>query len=276
MYESEETVEQPYSNSFTCIAHGAGNPPFRPVRKIQKPIVRGSQTAFVVGPLGEEIYTDKFGRVKVQFHWDREGKTDADSSCWVRVAQTWAGNLWGGMAIPRIGMEVIVDFIEGDPDQPIIRGCVYNPAAMPPYTLPDEKTKMTLKSDSSKDKDGFNELRFEDKKDSEQIFIHGEKDLDVRIKNDRREWTGKDQHLVVKNDRREKIDRDTHLIVKRDQIEKIERDHHLEITGKEAVKIGGSQSIKVGGNVGEEVGGNKSEEITGALYLKGRTSSSKL
>jgi type VI secretion system secreted protein VgrG len=181
-YETNDEIEQPYNNTFTCIAHGAGAPPFRPGQRTPKPIIQGSQTAFVVGPAGEEIFTDKFGRVKVQFHWDRDGKSDADSSCWTRVAQTWAGNLWGGMAIPRIGMEVIVDFIEGDPDQPIIRGCVYNPAAMPPYTLPDEKTKMTLKSDSSKDKDGFNELRFEDKKDSEQIFIHGEKDLDVRIK----------------------------------------------------------------------------------------------
>jgi len=231
--------------------------------------MRGSQTAFVVGPAGEEIYTDKFGRVKVQFHWDRAGQTDADSSCWIRVAQAWAGNRWGMMFIPRIGMEVIVEFLEGDPDQPIIRGCVYNPAAMPPYALPDEKTKMAIKSDSSKGGEGFNELRFEDKKSSEQIFIHGEKDLDVRIKNDRREWTGKDQHLVVKNDRREKIVRDTHLLVERDQIEYIKSDRHVKVDGKEAIKIGGSQFIKVGGNVGEEVGGNKSEEISGALYLKG-------
>lgn len=267
-YVTDDYIEQPYENSFTCIAHGAGAPPFRPVRRTPKPIVQGSQTAFVVGPAGEEIYTDKFGRVKVQFHWDREGQTDADSSCWIRVAQAWAGNKWGMMFIPRIGMEVIVEFLEGDPDQPIIRGCVYNPAAMPPYTLPDEKTKMTIKSDSSKGGGGFNELRFEDKKSSEQIFMHGEKDLDVRIKNDRREWTGKDQHLVVKNDRREKIDRDTHLIVKRDQIEKIERDRHIEVKGKEAVKITGSQSVKIAGSVGKEIGGSKSEEVTGSMLIK--------
>ena len=267
-YVTDDYIEQPYENSFTCIAHGAGAPPFRPQRRTPKPLVQGSQTAFVVGPAGEEIYTDKFGRVKVQFHWDREGQTDADSSCWIRVAQAWAGNKWGMMFIPRIGMEVIVEFLEGDPDQPIIRGCVYNPAAMPPYTLPDEKTKMTIKSDSSKGGEGFNELRFEDKKSSEQIFIHGEKDLDVRIKNDRREWTGKDQHLVVKNDRREKIDRDTHLIVKRDQIEKIERDRHIEVKGKEAVKITGSQSVKIAGSVGKEIGGSKSEEVTGSMLIK--------
>ncbi len=268
-YVTDDEIEQPYSNSFSCIAHGAGAPPFRPVRKTPKPVIQGSQTAFVVGPAGEEIFTDEYGRVKVQFHWDREGQTDADSSCWIRVAQAWAGNQWGMMFIPRIGMEVLIEFLEGDPDQPIIRGCVYNPAAMPPYKLPDEKTKMTIKSDSSKGGGGFNELRFEDKKSSEQIFIHGEKDLDIRIKNDRREWTGNDQHLVVKRDRREKIDRDTHLIVKRDQIEKIERDRHIEVKGKEAVKITGSQSSKVTGNVGKEVGGNKSEEVSGNLYVKG-------
>lgn len=268
-YRTEDNVDEPYTNNFTCIATGEGSPPFRPERKTPKPIVQGSQTAFVVGLEGEEIFTDKYGRVKVQFHWDREGKNDADSSCWVRVAQAWAGNTWGMMFIPRIGMEVIVEFLEGDPDQPIIKGCVYNKAAMPPYTLPDEKTKMTIKSDSSKGGQGFNEFRFEDKKGSEQVFIHGEKDLDVRIKNDRREWTGNDQHLVVKRDRREKIDRDTHLIVKRDQIEKIERDRHIEVKGKEAVKITGSQSSKVTGNVGKEIGGNKSEEVTGALYVKG-------
>ena len=269
MYESIVEVEIPYSNKFTCIAQGEGKTPFRPARKTAKPIVQGSQTAFVVGPAGEEIFTDKFGRVKVQFHWDRDGQADSDSSCWVRVSQAWAGNRWGMMFIPRIGMEVIVHFLEGDPDQPIITGCVYNPATMPPYTLPDEKTKMTIKSNSSKDKAGFNELRFEDKKDSEQVFIHGEKDLDVRIKNDRREWTGKDQHLVVKNDRREKIDRDTHLIVKRDQIEEIGRDLHVLIKGDEAIQIDANQSVKVGADAGEKVGGNKSVEATGALYLKG-------
>lgn len=268
-YESETAVEKPYLNTFTCIAQGAGSPPYRPARKTAKPVVRGSQTAFVVGPAGEEIFTDPFGRVKVQFHWDRDGQADSDSSCWIRVSQAWAGNKWGMMFIPRIGMEVIVDFLEGDPDQPIITGCVYNPATMPPYKLPDEKTKMAVKSNSSPNKAGFNELRFEDKKDSEQVFIHGEKDLDVRIKNDRREWTGKDQHSVVKNDRREKIDRDTHLIVKRDQIEKIERNRHVSVTADEAIKIDANQSIKIGGDAGEEVTGNKSVVATGNLYLKG-------
>ncbi|HEY0459014.1 MAG TPA: type VI secretion system tip protein TssI/VgrG, partial [Pyrinomonadaceae bacterium] len=136
-YVSNEGATDPYTNSFTCILHGAGAPGFRPPPKTPKPIVQGSQTAVVVGPAGEEIFTDKYGRVKVQFNWDREGKVNEASSCWVRVAQTWAGNKWGTMFIPRIGMEVLVDFLEGDPDQPIITGCVYNPQTMPPYTLPD-------------------------------------------------------------------------------------------------------------------------------------------
>ncbi len=183
-YVSNEEIEKPYLNNFTCIAYGKGAPPFRPQQKVAKPIIYGSQTAFVVGPAGEEIYTDKNGRVKVQFHWDREGEANSNSSCWVRVSQAWAGKEWGAMFVPRIGMEVIVHFLEGDPDQPIITGCVYNAGAMPPYTLPDEKTKSTIKINSSKGGGGFNEIRFEDKKGSEQIFIHGEKNMDVRVKND--------------------------------------------------------------------------------------------
>ncbi len=266
-YETDDPVRA-YTNNFTCIPYGANQAPYRPPRLTPKPTVKGGQTAFVVGPAGEEIFTDKYGRVKVQFNWDRESQADADSSCWIRVAQSWAGNNWGMMFIPRIGMEVVVDFLEGDPDQPIITGCVYNAEAMPPYTLPDEKTKMTVKSDSSKGGGGFNELRFEDKKGSEQIFIHGEKDMDVRIKNDEREWVGNDHHFIVKRDRREKIERDEQRIIKRDQFEKVERDLHLKIEGKDATEIGGSLSLKVGGNVAEKFGANHSEETSASIYLK--------
>ena len=128
------------------------------------PVIRGTQTAVIVGPAGEEIYTDKYGRVKVQFHWDREGKYDEKSSCWVRVSQNWAGKRWGAMFVPRIGQEVIVDFLEGDPDRPIITGRVYNGAAMPPHALPDAKMKSTIKTYSTKGGGGFNELSFDDKR----------------------------------------------------------------------------------------------------------------
>ncbi|MHC4214747.1 MAG: type VI secretion system Vgr family protein, partial [Planctomycetota bacterium] len=144
---------------------------FRPPRITPKPSISGPQTAMVVGPSGQEIYADEFGRVKVEFHWDRYSKTDENSSCWIRVAQVWAGKNWGALYTPRIGQEVIVDFLEGDPDRPIITGRVYNGQAMPPYDPKNEPTKSTLKSDSSKGGGGFNEIRFEDKKDSEQIFV---------------------------------------------------------------------------------------------------------
>ena len=139
----------------------------------------------VVGPAGEEIYVDKYGRVKVQFLWDREGKKDENSSCWIRVSQNWAGKNWGIVFHPRIGQEVIVDFLEGDPDRPIITGRVYNAEQMPPYDLPDNKTQSGVKTRSSSKgtPDHFNEIRFEDKKGSEQINIHAEKDMDTTVEN---------------------------------------------------------------------------------------------
>lgn len=267
-YASDDVANDPYTNDFTCIEHGAGKPGFRPRRITPKPTVMGGQTAMVVGPGGEEIFTDKFGRIKVQFHWDRDGVNDASSSCWVRVAQTWAGNKWGAMFIPRIGMEVLVHFLEGDPDQPIVTGCVYNPQTMPPYTLPDEKTKSTLKSNSTKGGGGFNEFRFEDKKGSEQIFIHAQKDEDIRVRADRRELIGNDRHLIVKRDKREKVERDTHIIIKRDEIQKIERDLHRHVGGKVALKSDMSVSHEIGMNLGENVGMNHSEEVGMTYYLK--------
>ena len=247
-----DVLPKAYENEFTCIPHGSGHPEFCPPVKTPKPLIYGSQTAFVVGPGGEEIFTDKYGRVKVQFHWDREGKANEDSSCWLRVAQTWAGNKWGAMFIPRIGMEVIVQFLEGDPDQPIIVGCVYNAEAMPPYTLPDEKTKSTIKSNSSKGGGGFNEFRIEDKKGDEQIFVHGEKDLDVRIKHDRKE--------IIKND--------SHLIVEQNQMEQVKGDKHLKVTGDQNEKVDGSVSLKVGSNIQEKTGQNYALDAGMAVHIK--------
>ncbi len=251
-YTADDIIPEPYTNTFNCIAHGSGNPPFKPLRKTPKPTVRGSQTATVVGPSGEEIFTDKYGRVKVQFHWDRDGEVNKDSSCWLRVAQVWAGSIWGGMFIPRIGMEVIVQFLEGDPDQPIITGCVYNPEAMPPYTLPDEKTKSTIKSNSTPGGSGFNELRFEDKKGDEQIFVHGEKDLDVRIKHDRKE--------IIKND--------SHLIVDKNQFELVKEDKHLTVNGDQNEKVGDSVSLKVGKDTEIKTGKKYAVDAGMEIHLK--------
>lgn len=271
-YFTEDNVSNPYVVSVVCMPHGRDrDAPFRPLRQTPKPILHGSQTAFVVGPPDQEIFTDKYGRVKVQFQWDRQGRNDSNSSCWIRVAQGWAGKKWGSIFLPRIGMEVMVDFLEGDPDQPIIIGAVYNAEAMPPYTLPDEKTKSTIKSNSSVGGQGFNEFRIEDKKGHEQIFIHGEKDMDIRIKNDERHWIKNDHHFIVNRDRREKIVRDEHRIIERDQIENVKRDLHLKIEGKDATDIGGSLSLKVGGAVAEKFGASHSEETTGSIYLKAGT-----
>ncbi len=255
-----------YYNSFQCIDHKAS---FRPTRLTPVPVVQGTQTAIVVGPSGEEIFTDKYGRVKVQFHWDRDGKYDEKSSCWIRVSTTWAGKGWGQISLPRIGQEVIVDFLEGDPDRPIITGRVYNGDSMPPYALPGEQTKSTIKTYSSKGGGGFNEIRLEDKRGSEQVFIHAEKDTDFRVKNDQREWIGRDSHEIIKRDKRKLVERDEQVVIKRDEIEEIGRDHHLKIKGKEAMEISGTQSLKVGGNVAEEIGGNYGQAVTGNIYLKG-------
>ena len=238
--------EAAYSCSFTAID---AEQPFRSLRITPKPSIPGPQTAMVVGPSGEEIYPDKYGRVKVKFHWDRYSKADENSSCWIRVAQVWAGKKWGAMYIPRIGQEVIVEFLEGDPDQPIITGRVYNAQAMPPYDLPDEKTKSTLKSNSSKGGGGFNEIRFEDKKGKEQIFIHGEKDEDVRIKNDSKEYIGNERHFIVKSDQLEQVDGDKHLTVKGDQNEKIEGSVSLDAGMDLQQKVGMKHALEAGMDV---------------------------
>jgi type VI secretion system secreted protein VgrG len=241
---------------------------FRPQRLTPKPTISGLQSAIVVGKSGEEIYTDKYGRVKVQFHWDRYGAADEKSSCWVRVAQVWAGKGWGAMYIPRIGHEVLVDFIEGDPDRPMIVGRVYNNDNMPPYDLPDNATISTIKTNSSKGGQGFNELRFEDKKGEEQIFVHAEKNQDIRVKNDRFESTGNDRHLMVKNDKFELVENNRSEEVKQDHIEKVGKDFHLDIAGKQSIKIGGQLSVTVAGDVSEVYKANHSEETTDDYFLK--------
>ncbi len=255
-----------YRNTFEAIPSTVQ---FRPARRARKPVIDGTQTALVVGKSGEEIWTDQYGRVVVQFYWDRQGTNDEHSSCFIRVAQGWAGKQWGMICIPRIGQEVIVSFLEGDPDRPIITGSVYNADQMPPYTLPDNQTQSTWKSMSSKGGGGFNEIRFEDSKGGEQVFIHGEKDLDVRIKNDRREWIGEDRHLVVIRDKFEKTGGDSHFDLTGNHNEKIGGDHSLAIAGKEAISITGSHTLKVTGDVIEQFTGNHCSEVTQNIYLKG-------
>ena len=249
-----------YTNRFTAIPDSVA---FRPPRLTPKPLVHGSQTAVVVGPAGEEIYTNEYGQVKVQFHWDREGQKNENSSCWVRVAQLWAGNNWGAMFIPRIGQEVIVDFLEGDPDRPIITGRVYNGDEKPPYALPDNKTMSAIKSYSSPGGGGFNEIRFEDKKGKEQVFIHAEKDEDIRVKNDAREFVGHERHLIVKKDRLEKLEQDSHLVVVRDQLTRIDGNQNLTVKSDQMQSVEGSASLTVKGDQSEEIGGDRSLKVKG-------------
>lgn len=268
IFSASDTGSEPsFSCSFTSIK---SSQPFRSPRTTTKPKVSGPQTAIVVGASGEEIYTDEYGRVKVKFHWDRYNKADENSSCWIRVAQVWAGRNWGAIYTPRIGQEVIVEFLEGDPDKPIITGRVYNDQAMPPYELPGNKTISTLKSNSSKGGDGFNEIRFEDKKGEEQIYIHGEKNLDIRIKNDRFETVSRNRHLHVEQDKFEHVDNNRSEEVDADHKEKIGKDRHLEVKGKEAKQVNGSLSLTVKGDVIEIFKADHSEQTTGDCYLKAR------
>jgi type VI secretion system secreted protein VgrG len=193
----EDNEEVTYSNAFECIP---ASTPFRPPRTTPAPVVRGCQTAVVVGPAGEEIYTDKYGRVKVQFHWDREGKRNDSSSCWIRVASPWAGKGWGGLQIPRIGQEVIVDFLEGDPDQPIIIGRVYNAGQMPPFGMPGGANISGFKSSSTKGGGGYNEFSFDDSKGKELINVHGQYDLQSKVEHDERATIGNDRTRSVGHD----------------------------------------------------------------------------
>jgi len=165
---------------------------YRSPRLTGKPVVQGVQTAVVVGNSGDEITTDQYGRVKVQFPWDRLGTNDQNSSCWIRVAQIWAGKNWGGLYIPRIGQEVIVDFLEGNPDNPIIIGCVYNATQTTPYALPDNKTQSGIltRSTTGGGSDNANHLRFEDKKGSEEILLHAEKDFTFEVENNDNQTIG--------------------------------------------------------------------------------------
>jgi type VI secretion system secreted protein VgrG len=257
-----------YSNSFDAYPIAS---PFRPPRLTKRPVIVGAQTAIVVGPSGEEIHTDQYGRVKVQFHWDRKGKKDENSSCWVRVAQGWAGKTWGAIFIPRIGQEVIVSFLEGDPDRPIVTGAVYNGEQTVPYGLPADATKSTIKSNSSKGGEGFNEIRFEDKKDSEELFIHAQKDMKVTVKNDRTTDIQHDETTTIKNSRTVTIqEADEKLVVDKGnrtvQVNTGNETH--EVKGTRGVTVTGDETHTNQANFKQAVTGNHELEVTGNCTWK--------
>jgi type VI secretion system secreted protein VgrG len=243
-----------YENSFTCIPLAL---PFRPPRVTEIPRVYGAHTAVVVGPAGEEIFTDKYGRIKVQFPWDREGQNDGNSSCWVRVATPWAGKQWGMIHIPRMGQEVVVEFVDGDVDHPLVVGSVYNAEQMPPYSLPANKTQSGIKTRSSLQGTpaNFNEIRFEDKKGSEQLFIHAEKNQDIEVENDETHWVG--------HDRTKTIDHDETTHVKHDRTETVDNNETITIHANRTETVDKDETITIHGNRTETVDKNETITISG-------------
>ena len=235
--------------------------PYRPPRITPRPIMRGPQTATVVGPPGEEIFTDKYARVKVQFHWDRQGKKDQNSSCFVRVSQTWAGSNWGFIQIPRIGQEVIVDFIEGDPDLPIITGRVYNASQMPPYGLPGSATQSGWKSNSSKGGGGYNELMFEDKAGSELVNFQAQKDHNLLIKHDRTKLVQHDQSDRIDHDAKHSVGHNLDEDVGNNKTVKVGVDQTTNIGSNDTETVGKNRSLTVGSNETISIGSNSTETI---------------
>jgi type VI secretion system secreted protein VgrG len=259
-----------YSNVFTCIPKSIL---FRPARITPKPVVQGPQTAVVTGPGGEEIYVDKYGRVKVQFFWDRLGKKDENSSCWIRVSEQWAGKNWGFVCNPRIGQEVIVDFLEGDPDRPLITGRVYNAEQMPPYDLPGNMTQSGIKSRSSKGGSpaNYNELRFEDKKGSELITLHAEKDQSIEVEHDEAHWVGHDrtknidhdETTHVKHDRTETVDNNETITIHGNRTETVDKDETITIHGNRTETVDKDENITIHGGRTETVDKNENITISG-------------
>ncbi|UAK73213.1 type VI secretion system tip protein TssI/VgrG [Aeromonas enteropelogenes] len=233
-----------------------------------KPMVDGPQIAMVVGPEGEEIYCDEHGRVKLQFPWDRYGSSNDQSSCWVRVSQGWAGGQYGMMAIPRIGHEVIVSFLEGDPDQPIVTGRTYHATNRPPYELPANKTRTVLRTETHQG-EGFNELRFEDQAGQEEIYLHGQKDLNVLIENDAAWHIKHDEHRDIDNERVTRIKANDHLTVEGEKRDHIKGDHSLTVDASMHQKLGQSLLVAAGQEVHIKVGDKLVLEAGSEITLKG-------
>jgi type VI secretion system secreted protein VgrG len=245
-----------YRSRFTCVR---AEVPFRPERRTPRPVIPGPQTAVVVGPSGEEIHTDAHGRIKVQFHWDRDGRRDDRSSCWIRVSQAWAGPGWGALYLPRIGQEVVIEFLDGDPDRPLVTGAVYNGMNPPPLPLPDEKTKSTLRSASSPGSGGSNELRFEDAAGQEEIYLHAQKDLRIEVENDKAQRVGGNERLTVEKDRSREV--------RGNQTLEVAKDDSARIGGDQLLQVGLDRTTTVGGNDTESIGGDQSVDVGRTLSV---------
>lgn len=281
----EESGDQPttFDNTFTVVRGETGTF-WRPAQQV-RPVMDGPQIATVTGPDTEEIYCDEYGRVKVKFPWDRESQGDGLSSCWLRVSQGWAGGRYGSVALPRVGHEVIVSFLDGDPDQPLITGRTYHAVNQAPYPLPLNKTRTVLRTDTHQGA-GFNELSFEDAATREQIYLHAQRDADTVINHDDRRSVGNDQHLSVGQDKSERIDRHSHLTTGQDRYEHIGQDKHQTIGrnlvqritqsvqrfigGGEITRIEGSRQSTITGSDENVVGGSHRTKVNKDAYLKAR------
>lgn len=259
--------------------------PYRPSRATPKPLTSGPQTAVVVGPAGKEIWTDKYGRVKVQFFWDRYGSFDDHSSCWIRVSQPWAGSDWGGMFIPRIGQEVIVDFVCGDPDLPIITGRVYNADQMPPWKLPDHETQSGVRSRSTPKGGSYdaNMIRFEDRKGHEEMHVHAQRNLVTVVEADEIRSVWGSRHVNIKKDHIEHVEGNVEFLigkgkeegggnqdisVENDKAETIGGDNDFHVKGSRKEKVDGTTSLTVGANQQEKVGMNHALDAGMEIHLK--------
>ena len=257
--------QQGYRNRFSATPWDVLH---RPPLKHPKPKVLGSQTAVVTGPVGEEIHCDQYGRVKVQFHWDREGQADDTTSCWLRVSSSWAGDGYGAIAIPRIGMEVLVTFLEGDPDQPLVTGCLYHAAHIVPYALPANKTRSLFKTLSSPGGGGYNELRIEDKKGAEQIYLHAQRDWDENIEHDQKIRVGHERHDTVEANSYTELKAEEHLTVKTERKVEVKPDDHLTVGQNQHIKLGTAQLTKAGREIHLKAGQKMVIEAGTELTLK--------
>jgi type VI secretion system secreted protein VgrG len=238
-----EGTQESYSNTFVAIASATT---YRPIPVTPTPRIVGTQSAIVTGKAGEEIYTDPYGRIKVQFYWDQKGNNDEKTTCWIRVAQGWAGKQYGAFFLPRVGQEVLVTFLEGNPDRPVVVGSLYNATQTVPYTLPDNQTRSTVKTNSSKGGNGYNEIRFEDKDGSEEIFVQAQKDMNVTILNN--------LATTVKVDETRTVDGKRTLTVTGDETHTNSGNYTLKVTGNLTIDVSGSVTIKAGTSLSTKAG----------------------
>ncbi|AZE42645.1 VgrG protein [Pseudomonas chlororaphis subsp. aureofaciens] len=241
--ERKDDFHQGYRNTFTATPWDVF---YRPQQAYEKPRILGSQTALVTGPRGEEIHCDQYGRIKVQFHWDREGQTDDKSSCWLRVASSWAGTSHGAVTIPRVGMEVLVSFLEGNPDSPLISGCLSNSANPVPYELPAHKTRSVFRSRSSPDSTGFNELHLEDRSGQELIYLRAQRDMEQKVENDSR--------LEVGNERIETIKGNSIVVLEAEDQRTVTADRKVQLKANDYLLVGSSSYTRVGQTLVAEAG----------------------